>query len=109
VDIASVLGISEDALRTHYQQELQTGETRLELKVAEAVVRRALNGDMRAATFILERRFGWHQIVRTRVGADEDAPPLPPAQQTIIDMPAPRPSLSQDQVLAIAQALRNEL
>lgn len=59
--------IDEKTLRRHFQQELASGPSRLNMQVAQALARRAMGkgaGAVTAAIFWLKCRAGWKESIR---------------------------------------------
>lgn len=67
-DIAAALMITANTLRKHYAVELATGGTRIKTRVADALIRQALAGNVHAQKFYLERRAGWTPTATLNVG-----------------------------------------
>tara|TARA_R110000772_G_scaffold138529_1_gene247491 strand:- start:48 stop:419 length:372 start_codon:yes stop_codon:yes gene_type:complete len=57
-DIAPVVGIERKALERHYSEELATATAEANTKVATRLFDRAMEGDVKAMMFWLERRGG---------------------------------------------------
>lgn len=57
--IAELLGISEDTLQKHFRPEIDRTVAIVNAKIARGVVRRALEGDQKAAEFWLHTRAGF--------------------------------------------------
>jgi hypothetical protein len=74
-EIASKIGIrSPKTLREHFSQELASGVTDANYKVAKTVYEKAIQGDMYAAQFWLRCRGGW----KDRAANESEAGPPPP-------------------------------
>ena len=66
-DIARVLNIAPQTLRSHYRDELDTGSTKANAKVAENLFRKATGdgqGAVAAAIFWAKTRMGWRETPR---------------------------------------------
>lgn len=57
-DISAVVGIDRNTLAKYYRQELDQASAKANAKVAERLYYRAINGDVKAMMFWLERRGG---------------------------------------------------
>jgi hypothetical protein len=57
-DISAVVGIDRNTLAKHYRQELDQASAKANAKVAERLYSRAIDGDVKAMMFWLERRGG---------------------------------------------------
>jgi hypothetical protein len=68
-DIARVVGVARVTLRAHYRDELLTGQTRTNAKVAGFLFKAAEKGNVAAMTFWLKCRANWHE---PRAPADEE-------------------------------------
>jgi|SRR3954470_10085292 len=66
MQIAPLIGISDETLRKHYRRELDRGVIEANAKVAEALFRQAIGGDTAAAIWWTKCRMGW----RERTGAE---------------------------------------
>ena len=66
MQIAPVVGISDETLRKYYRRELDLGLIEANAKVAEALFRQAIGGDVGAAIWWTKCRMGW----RERAGAE---------------------------------------
>ena len=58
--IAGVIGIAVATLRKHYADELMTGRATMGARVAGALLREAMAGNVRAQVFFLATRCGWN-------------------------------------------------
>lgn len=59
--IATLIGVSENTLRKHYQLELDSGRARATFKVAAKLFNRAESGDLGAMIFWLKAQAGWRE------------------------------------------------
>jgi Glu-tRNA(Gln) amidotransferase subunit E-like FAD-binding protein len=59
--IAEALQITAKTLRKHFKHQLATGKTRTIAKVADALVRQALAGNITAMIFFLKTQAGWKE------------------------------------------------
>jgi len=57
--IAQCLGVALGTLQKHYKAELESAGEAVIAKVAEGVIRRALEGDNTCSLFVLKTRAGW--------------------------------------------------
>jgi hypothetical protein len=57
-DISAVVGIDRNTLAKHYRQELDQASAKANAKIAERLYSRAIDGDVKAMMFWLERRGG---------------------------------------------------
>ena len=57
-DIALVIQVDRNTLAKHYRQELDQASAKANAKVAERLYSRAIDGDVKAMMFWLERRGG---------------------------------------------------
>lgn len=65
--IAQILEISEDAMMAHYRHELETGDVRANMKVAERLFQSAMDGNVVAMTFWLRCRAGWRDVAKLEI------------------------------------------
>jgi hypothetical protein len=78
-ETAAVVGISEPTLRKYYAAELERGQVKANLQVAQSLFKRALSdapNAVTAAIFWLKCRAGWReqdQVVGKKQAADEAA------------------------------------
>jgi hypothetical protein len=61
VQIARVIGIHDETLRIHYRRELDIGTIEANAKVAEALFKLAVGGDVTAAIWWSKCRMGWSE------------------------------------------------
>jgi hypothetical protein len=64
--IKQVIGISKPTLERHYRNELDQGAAKVEAQLAGSLLRIARGSDgaaLKAITFALQCRFGWHFTV----------------------------------------------
>ena len=61
VQIARVIGIHDETLRIHYRRELDLGMVEANAKVAEALFKLAVGGDVTAAIWWCKCRMGWRE------------------------------------------------
>jgi hypothetical protein len=74
-DVASRIGVrSEKTLRKHFRTELDQGGSEANMSVAQALYKKAKDGDVKAAMFWLKCRAGW----RDRSEFDGPATVAPP-------------------------------
>ena len=66
MQIAPLVGISDETLRKYYRRELDRGLIEANAKVAEALFKQAIGGDTTAAIWWTKARMGW----RERTGAE---------------------------------------
>lgn len=73
-DIAKVIGIDPKTLRKYYREELDTAETKANVRVAQSLYSKALGdgrGSVTAAIFWLKTRAGWKEtVVNEHTGKD---------------------------------------
>ncbi len=73
-EISKVIGVDDKTLRKHFRDELDTGSTRANAKVAESLFKRA-TGDgpssVTAAIFWLKARAGWSEAKAEAPGKKE--------------------------------------
>jgi hypothetical protein len=72
--IATVLKISDRTLRKHFREELNRGATEANSQIANALFKKAKDGDTTAQIFWLKCRAGW----RERNGFEGAAPAAAP-------------------------------
>lgn len=61
-DIAKHIGISDETLRAHYREELDTALTRANARVANRLYKKAVDdGDIKALIFWLKTRARWRE------------------------------------------------
>ncbi|MGD9507032.1 MAG: hypothetical protein AB7X49_00535 [Geminicoccaceae bacterium] len=76
-EIGAVVGIDAKTLRKHYRQELDHGHTKANVKVAEALYRKALGEgreSVTAAIFWMKARAGWREVNLHQVGGPSGGP-----------------------------------
>ncbi|MGD9507003.1 MAG: hypothetical protein AB7X49_00385 [Geminicoccaceae bacterium] len=76
-EIGAVVGIDAKTLRKHYRQELDHGHTKANVKVAEALYRKALGEGREAVTaaiFWMKARAGWREVNLHQVGGPTGGP-----------------------------------
>ena len=74
-DVAARIGVrSPKTLRKHFRDELDQGASEANMSVAQALYKKAKDGDVKAAMFWLKCRAGW----RDRPEYDGPASPPPP-------------------------------
>lgn len=59
--IATLVGVSENTLRKHYETELAAGKARATFKVAAKLFTKAEQGDLGAMIFWLKAQGGWRE------------------------------------------------
>ena len=83
--VAARMGVrSPKTLRKYFRQELDQGGLEANLSAAQALYKKAMEGDVRAATFWLKCRAGW------RDRPDFNPPGAPPAP-FIVSLEKPQP------------------
>lgn len=73
-DIARIIGVSDETLRKHYRDELDTGLERAIGNVSNTLLQKALNGDTASIIFFLKvrgKKYGWSERLEL-TGADGD-------------------------------------
>jgi len=60
-DIARVLGIHDDTLRTYYREELDTATIKANTQIGGALFKKALSGDTASLIFWMKTRAGWKE------------------------------------------------
>lgn len=65
--IAAVLRICPMTLRKHYSDELETSSDKATARVAGALFRKAIGGDVAAAIFWMKTRAGWREKDRLEI------------------------------------------
>jgi hypothetical protein len=73
-DIAIILELSSRTVRKHFRKELDRGALEANNKVAQALFKKAIEGDTTSAIFWLKCRAGW----RERGGLELGSVPAPP-------------------------------
>lgn len=73
-DIAIILDLSSRTLRKYFRKELDRGTLEANSKVAQALYKKAIEGDTTSAIFWLKCRAGW----RERGGLESGSAPAPP-------------------------------
>ena len=74
-EIASILGIrSAKTLRKHYRQELDRGALEANSQIAQALFKKAKDGDTTAQIFWLKCRAGWRERSVSEPGTAPEAP-----------------------------------
>ena len=86
VEISRVIGISDMTLRKYYRNELDTGVTKANAKVAQSLFQKA-TGDgsqsVTAAIFWMKTRAGWKETVINEHGGIGGGPLIPALHVTI--------------------------
>lgn len=80
-EIARVLRVDVEALRKDYEEELATGRTKANSRVAEALYRTAVAGGregVTAAVFWLKARAGWKETTAHELALAEGTAPMEP-------------------------------
>lgn len=75
--ISKILGISDDTLRKHYRDELDTAEARMNAQVAQNLFSIATSkgqGAVSAATFWMKTRAQWRETNRTELSGVNGGP-----------------------------------
>jgi len=100
LEIATMLGISDRSLRTHYRRELDTGATEANMRVAQSLYNMATRDKVpSAAMFWLKCRAGWREPPRdVNLGGQPDNPVAVDFQWAPALPPAPVPELAVDLV-----------
>ena len=84
-DVAARIGVrSPKTLRKHFRKELDQGGSEADITVAQALFKRAKEGDVKAAIFWLKCRAGW----REQPSFDPSSGPPAPF---IVSLERPRP------------------
>ena len=76
-EIARVLGIDPEVLRSHYAEELDTGQTKANSKVAESLYRKAIGDGHQAVTaaiFWLKTQARWKEVSVNEISGPEGTP-----------------------------------
>lgn len=87
-EIARVLCLDLDVLRRDYEDELATGRTKANSRVAEALYRTAIAGGregVTAAIFWLKARAGWKETSVHELAAAEGAAPMEPLKIVFVE------------------------
>jgi hypothetical protein len=77
IDIARVVGIDPKTLRKYYREELDTGHTKANARVAESLYKKATTDgsqSVTAAIFWLKTRAGWKETVVNQHAGDPNNP-----------------------------------
>src|SRR5215471_2163391 len=95
-EIATMLGISDRSLRTHYRRELDTGATEANMRVAQSLYTMATRDKIPAAAiFWMKCRAGWREPPRdVNVGGQPDNPVAIDFSWSPALPPAPTPELA---------------
>lgn len=72
--IARILGRSAPWLKANYQRELDYGKDMLTIRVANAVVQKALDGNIPAAQLFLKARAGWKEATAIELSGPDGVP-----------------------------------
>lgn len=94
-EIARVLRIDLEVLHTDYEEELATGRTKANSRVAEALYRTAIAGGregVTAAIFWLKARAGWKETSVHELAAAEGSRAMDPLKIVFVDGGRQRPS-----------------
>jgi hypothetical protein len=59
--IAQEVGVSRKTLQTHYREEIDLGAARANAQMAEALYKKAIEGDTTCMIFWLKTRAGWSE------------------------------------------------
>ena len=70
--IAGVVGISRPTLRKHFRRELDVAAPEANARIAEALYRKALAGDVIAMIFWLKVRAKWSERIIVQDGGQAD-------------------------------------
>jgi predicted transcriptional regulator len=74
VDIAHKLEITDDTLRKHYKEELESGRIDANAQIANTLFQQAKKGNMTAAIFWLKTRAGWKETQVTELTGEDGGP-----------------------------------
>ena len=100
--IAKVMGISDESLRKHFRDELDTGEAKLNAAVAKNLYNIATKqgaGSVAAAIFWMKTRAGWREKDRLELTGKDGGPIQLEAKTVDVD------DLEDDQLDALEAAL----
>lgn len=100
--IAKVMGISDESLRKHFREELDTGEAKLNAKVAQNLFNIATSkqsGCVPAAIFWMKTRAGWREKDRVELTGADGGPIQFEAKTVDVD------DLDEEQLDALEMAL----
>jgi hypothetical protein len=100
--IAKVMGISDESLRKHFREELDTGEAKLNAKVAQNLFNIATSkqsGCVPAAIFWMKTRAGWREKDRVELTGADGGPIQIEAKTVEVD------DLDEEQLDALEMAL----
>ncbi len=73
-DIAAQIGIDPKTLRKHFRQELTSGVTEANAKIAQRLFKKAMDGDTIAMIWWTKARAGWSEKTRTEVTGKDGGP-----------------------------------
>ena len=69
--IGMLLGVTDDTIRKHYRDEIETGKSQMSMSIANNLFNIATDpdhkGTVTAAIFWLKAQAGWRDVVRTEV------------------------------------------
>lgn len=86
--IAKIIGISDETLRKYYEEELDTGLSKVNFKVAQNLFSIATSrepGSVAAAIFWMKTRAGWREVKDINIGQGADQRPLT-IEGRVVDM-----------------------
>jgi len=100
--ISKVMGLSDESLRKHFREELDTGEAKLNAKVAQNLFNIATSkqsGCVPAAIFWMKTRAGWREKDRVELTGADGGPIQIEAKTVEVD------DLDEEQLDALEMAL----
>lgn len=72
--IASLIGLGEDALRRHYREQLDHGTVKANAAIGKKLYQLAMGGNVAAAIFWAKVRMGWRERAALEVTGDGGGP-----------------------------------
>lgn len=75
-DIAREWQCGERTIDKYFQEELAHGKASIHIQIGNAMVQKALAGNMAAMIFMLKTQFGWREIAPPKSDEESGVPPV---------------------------------
>ncbi len=72
--IAALIGIKDDTLRKHFEDELVTGKGKTNFQVGQSLYKKAIGGDTAAAIFWAKTQMRWKETEKIELTGKDDGP-----------------------------------